>query len=274
MALRFFHGPDRDAIDVTAGYPALGASGVPFHGIASRGLLPWLGRQEDGPRLWQRTAHLLEAPDDIELEPEEVALREAAGRAGVLAFWQSALTAAREVGDADDAELWAIKEGQTSSVWVVDADGERFVVNVARDRASSKELRRSSARLSALAAARPDLPLAPVLAVSTHDLDDLGGPGAVTVTRNALVEDALEIHRLPDEGGYALVERFLPAEPDAPARIGAIRGRRVTDSERRQIDDAIDAVCGASIDDKQVELEVNDGDVVWDGTRAVVVAIS
>jgi outer membrane lipoprotein SlyB len=71
-----------------------------------------------------------------------------------------------------------------------------------------------------------------------------------------------------------LVERFLPGEADAPAQIGGFRGRRVTEGEQREIDAAIEAVCGASIDEQQIELEVNDGDVVWDGTRAVVVAIS
>lgn len=273
MALRFFQGPDHEPIQITVGRAARGPRGVPFHGIASRGLLPWLRHQPDGPALWQRAAHMLEAPADADLAPDELALRGAARRAGALTFSQSALAAARHVGS-DDGELWAVKEGHTSSVWLADVAGVRYVVNVARDRAASAELRDSSLRLKALAAERPDLALARVLAVTTDDLRDLGGPPGVTVTRNALIEDALEIHRLPTEDGYAFVERFLPGGAEAPARIHAVRGRRATDDERRRIDAVIEAVCAASSDDLPVAVEVDDGDLVWDGARAVVVAIS
>jgi len=56
------------------------------------------------------------------------------------------------------------------------------------------------------------------------------------IVSTADAREVSEIHRLPAEDGYGLVERFLPAGPDAPARITAIRGRRATGGEQRQID--------------------------------------
>jgi hypothetical protein len=272
MRIRFFHGPDREEITVTTGGEVSGPSGAPFHGIAGRGLLPWLQRREAGAALRRRAAYVLEARPDAELDNDALALRAAARRTGTLRFGQSAFAAARQLGDTG-GELWAVKEGHTSSVWIASSASESFVVNVARDRAASRELRGSSLRLQALAAARPDLPLAAVLAVESVDLSDVGVTDAVTVTRNTLVESALEIHALPDDGGYGLVERFLSGIPDAPAHIRAIVGRRVSEDQRTCIDTLIAAVRAESVDGAPVQLEVGDGDVVWDGERAVIVAI-
>lgn len=289
MRFSVTHGPDRVPLHEGDDGQLTSALGIPFHGIASRALLPWLERLPDGGAVWERTAHLLHHGRERGSD-ELTALRAEAHRRGVLSLTESCRAAQRyleerigeAVGDAH-VELWNTKEGHTSSVWVVSIrsrDGEavdRFVLNVARDRVASAELRKSSERLAELARRHPELPLARVLEIAEVSVGRESGELAVVVTRNELVEDSLEIHPLPpDQGGerrYAIVERFLTAER-SPAAVRAVRGRALGEAEAELVDGCIERVRATSAPDLRIELDVHEGDLVWNGREAVVVAVS
>lgn len=275
MEISFAHGLDRTPFDVRPDAQVVAADAIPFHGIVPRGLRSWLdARGSDGPQVWERNAHRLH-DHGSEVTAELRELRRAAGRLGVLSFGQSALAAAgylkRLAGNR--GEMWYIKEGQISSVWVAAIDGAAAVVlNVARDRVAGDELRDSSHRMRLLAAAVPTVAVASVEDIATVGLDSAAGAAAAVVVRNALVERAVEVHRLPNGLGYALVDRFV-TDDDVPARIRAVRARVATGRERAAIDDTIARVLAAARPDFPIGLDIDDGDVVWDGTRAHVVAV-
>jgi hypothetical protein len=289
MRFSVVHGPDRVLLREDDAGQLVSADGIPFHGIAPRALIPWLEDRGDGRAVWERNGHLLDdtgEPGAAELS----ALRTEARRSGVLSLTQSCRAVRRYVhdrlgealpGDAH-AEVWNTKEGHTSSVWVVTVEsrGEperRFVVNVARDPVAGAELRDASERLIELAARHPQLPLARVHEVTEVEVGGDYGDGTVVVTRNDLVDGALEIHPLPpDNGGtrgYALVERFLTSD-ESPAAIRAVRGRVVTADEADLIERCVERVRAAGSPDLPIELNVHEGDVVWNGREAVVVALS
>lgn len=270
------HGPDGSVVR-TDGGRVLTAHGRPFHGVAPRGLLPWLGVGDRGPRYWQRVAPLVDDLIHFSRDPgPDDGLREAVRAAGVLPFSASAGVASEVALDhvrqrwprATGVQVAGTKEGHTSSVWEVSvrtgpgARVARFVLNVARDTdLASRELSASSARLRRLTR-QGSVRVAGVEAVVRVEV-----PGdrrrRVTVTRNEWVRDAQEIHRLPD-GAYAMVQQFL-TDPQDPARVVSVLGRRATRTESAAVDAVLEAHPSA--------LDVNDGDVVWDGNRPVVVAV-
>lgn len=291
MRFSVVHGPDRVPLHEGDDGQLVSEIGIPFHGIASRALLKWLERQPDGSTVWERNGHLLH--DRGEPGSEELsALRAEARRRGVLSLTESGRAARRYVEHrfggalAEEAhyELWNTKEGHTSSVWVVtiesadDAADRRFVLNVARDPIAGAELRETSERLTELARRHPELPIAGVHEIAEVQVGVEYGEQPVVVTRNELVDDALEIHPLPSGHGrhhhrYALVERFLTGD-DSPTAIRAVRGRAVTDDEAERIERCIERVHAASDSDLPIELNVHEGDLVWNGQEAIVVAVS
>jgi hypothetical protein len=275
-----YHGPDRHPVP-PAGDETLTEAGVPFHGIASRGLLGEIGEPED----WSRFAHRLHdgSPSD---EPVLLGLREAAQRLHVLSFRQSARAAERYLEARLPpkgprlCELWNIKEGHTSSVWHVvarDEDGfEEFILNVARDDEAGRELARTAQTMMAIGQRHADLAMAGVEDIAEVEIDYSGEPLMVTVTRNELVRDGLEIHlgrhRQTGEPTLVVVERFL-TEPDNPAEIARLVGRVMTNAECLRLEEDLAAFIDAASEIAEVAVDINEGDLVWAGDRAVVVAI-
>lgn len=283
----FFHGPDRQPLPLSDPAAADGTMAwepglpVPFHGIAPRGLLA----EPAHCAHWSRYAHCLfdDTPEDA---PALQALRTQVRRLQVLSFQQSAAVAQRYLAlhlpptGLHLCELWAIKEGHTSSVWQVQvhssAGTETFVLNVARDAAASLELARSAQNLQAIAARHPELPVAHVHDLAEVPLDYFGQPVSVTVTRNRWIAHALEVHqgrhRQSGEPTWVLVERFV-THPERPAEIAHLLGRVLQPSECAQLQADLDRFLTAAREVGPVEVDINDGDLVWDGQQAVVVAL-
>ena len=68
------------------------------------------------------------------------------------------------------------------------------------------------------------------------------------------------------------MERFL-ADPDYPAQIAKIRGRYLNQVEVLKIENDIENfLTKATIPKQPVNININEGDVVWNGNRALVVA--
>jgi hypothetical protein len=280
--LAFFHGPDKTPI-----YRGPGDA-EPFHGVISRGLLAAVASGRLGHADWRECAHRLfddSKPDMSAL----LALREEARQRRVLSFRQSAAAVRRYVdrclgekrlrfGCA--CEVWNIKEGHTSSVWRVairgdDADDE-FVVNVARDAEAGMELLATAETMRSIAAAKPDLNMAKVIDAGTTTIEYFDGTIEVAVTRNELVPNALEVHRgthrvtgLPT---YVVIERFVTSE-DHPSEIRSLVGRVLQPAECRKLESNIERFLAAASQCGTVALDINEGDVVWDGADAVVIAI-
>jgi hypothetical protein len=289
-----FFGPDKIPFVLGPRTTVLCAVATPFHGIVSRGLLQALADHDKGADLWHRHAHrLLDEPDGEDGEDLDVAaLKAAARQCRVLSFGQSALAARSYVerycetqpaGGVPSCELWNIKEGHTSSVWHVtidpgsDADRRVFILNVARDSGAGDELAAASRKMQAIGATGSGANMARVSDMTKVTLDYFGEPIDVLVTRNELVADAYEIHSARDRRTGAeelvLVERFLTSD-DRPARISSIRGQRLTPETCQQIANDVDAFLSeAARHHVEASVDINDGDVVWNGRRAIVVAI-
>jgi hypothetical protein len=287
-----FFGPDKVPFVLGPQATVHCALATPFHGIVSRGLLQVVADRAGGADLWHRHAHrLLDWPGDSE-DLGVAALADAARQRRVLSFGQSALAActyveryrATRLNDGMPlCEVWNTKEGHTSSVWQVTvnrgslADRHAFILNVARDSGAGDELEAASRKMQAIGAIAQGANMARVSDITTVRLDYFGKPIDVVVTRNELVADAYEIHSGRDRHTAAdalvLVERFLTSD-DRPARISSIRGRRLTPDDCRQIANDIDVFLSeAARHHIEASVDINDGDVVWDGRRATVVAI-
>ena len=292
MDFRFFFGPDKPPFLLLENNVAEAESGTPFHGIISRGLLNAFEKHVLAFSLWYENAHRLDPNNaDTGSDPEPVAtLRKLATQCGVLSFGQSALCAmtfatnlrqdlASEV--IDRCEIWNLKEGHTSSVWKVSLFGLRspehvFIVNVARDREAGAELERTSEQMKAIAELHTDINIAKV-----HDIQKISiGPGAlsgVVVTGNEWIENSFEVHTITDKvkerEQYILVERFLTGSKDTPAQITSIQGRRFSEQESARIRTDIDLFMQRAGSSTAVRIDINNGDVVWNGEKAVVVAV-
>jgi len=276
----FRYGPDATPFVLDAhGIPVDDKGRRPFHGIVSRGLLVRAGEVEGALPGWSDNAHRLDVESAGKLDGPNRAWSRAAVECGLLSFAQSTACArvfaeqiAVELGFGTGAgiALWNVREGHTSSVWHVRIEGAAaaLAVNVARDRIAGEELRRTSKVLKQIGDAWPDANIARVQTIADVQPPGLAEP--VVVTHNEWIAEAFEIHRLPD-GSLITVERFI-ADDDAPAYICRIRGRRLSEGECAQVDRDMAAFLTSGAD-HAVQLDINEGDLVWDGRRAVVVAI-
>ncbi len=270
---------------------AAGADTSFFHGIISRGLLNRLRELDCPSDVWHRHAHLIGRPA-IDGNADLRRLQDHARACQVLTFKHSAFCAARYVEQycrnsvaTDDVScaLWKCKEGHTSSVWhAIVADrrhGRRstFAINVARDAEAGRELTATAERMRAIAAACPDVKMARVLDCGTVSLEYDGVPVDVAVTRNEWVEGAREIHPLTDlrtgRQNLILVERFL-CSPLMPSRLSSIVGRRLTDIESAVVEHDVARFLEMAARSQPISVNLEEGDLVWNGTNAVVVAVN
>lgn len=292
MRIAFFHGPDREPFELLASGIAVSAPTRPCHGIVSRGLLTRLAAVETGLELWSLHGRGLDGPTAGPDQPSLARLQGYARVCGVLSFQQSASCARlalerycrdRVADEAVDGTLWKIKEGHTSSVWQAtvsahaEGPSESFILNVARDRAAGQELRATAESMRCVAEYSPQINMAKVLEVGTVSLTDPAGLMDVVVTRNELIPDAREIHAIRDAGGereqFVLIERFI-TDPRGVSCLPFILGRRARDSESATISRDIARFIEAASRCCAATLQINDGDVVWNGATAIVVAIS
>ncbi len=282
MHAYFFYGPDKLPFSLDHAQRIISDSAIPFHGIISRGLLNRFIADNLSIEQWYQNAHWL---FDDEADPVIAAH---ARECGVLSFGRSAFCAHAysmhycEQQNIDDAaiELWNIKEGHTSSVWRISISSEkkteRFALNVARDTEAGIELKESSQKLKAIGEAFPGLNLAKVLDI--HGLHHASLPDEIVVTRNEWVDDSFEIHpRINKDSGnreLLMVERFL-AGKDNPAQIYSVAGRKFTSGEVNKIEtDLQEFLSAAESLPGTTQINVADGDLVWNGEKAIVVAIS
>jgi hypothetical protein len=285
LQVALLHGPTRTPVGD-------GAPCRPFHGIVGLGLLEIL--PPGGACEWEVAAPLLDAAlsgDAASTERLPAGLLTAARERGVLSFAQSAAAAvcfaAQHVDAASCIELWNVKEGHTSSVWRLSADGPdgvrtRLALNIARDDVAGAELERSADVLDDLAR-RTSVPVAAVVACARVALPGDGAPCPHVVAQE-WVDDAVEVGFLRDrsEGVRRLyaIERFVTSG-EVPGRITGAVGRRLTDDEHIEVARCATRVAldGADVDADGLSisfprLDLNHGDWVWtpDGPHAVAAA--
>lgn len=291
---RFFFGPDKIPFCLQLNGMVESDCSLPFHGIVSRGLLNWLRGHNVSPTVWYEHAPSLEPAYLLDgSDYQDVALlRAAAAECKVLTFGQSAWCAQRFVElyepeaarQADWCEFWNIKEGHTSSVWKVtypaaDKLEISFVINVARDQQAGEELRLTSERMQIIAASGASADMAQVHDIRTIALDGESGPHEVVVTKNEWIDNALEIHsRRSKQTGdeeLILVERFI-THPQHPAALTSIHGRILNSKETQIIRQGVADFlthAGRCLPEKP-EISINEGDVLWNGEKAIVIAFA
>jgi len=293
----FRHGPEATPFSINSSGGVIDAAGrIPFHGIISRALLDHARGATDALSDWGAFGHRLDEIVYSEDEPGITAWRRAARGCGVLSFAQSAVAACAYAGrlarPADAARvldlaiasgeepaiaLWNVKEGHTSSVWHARfecaAGAAECAINVARDPVAGRELRRTSRIMRRIAQSWPEANLARVREIASVRLPDLADP--VVVTSNDWIAGARELHRLPGNPGtnglLVAVERFI-TEPGMPAHIRRIAGNRLDPAETARVEHDLTEFLARGAE-FGVELDINDGDLVWDGLRAIIVAI-
>lgn len=289
----FQFGPERIPFSLGPnGSVECGSPAAPFHGIISRGLLGRLTERGESIEVWHRYAHRIHdgrAAADAVL----TRLRIHAAECVVLSFGQSALATKRVVETHCDSlidrdrdvscTLWNIKEGHTSSVWQIaicgihDGETDEFIVNVARDAEAGRELKATSEKMLAITRQWPEANLAKVLSIREIPLDYYGAPIQVQVTCNELVRDGHEIHSLANramgQDRLVLVERFMASDPDRPSQIRSIRGRELTGAECRKVKADVSDFLARAGRRFPVDVDLTDGDIVWNGRQAIVIAI-
>ena len=290
MHIDWFFGPDGHGFVLDSEGQPQSSVATPFHGIVGLGLRDLLFREGVPPDAWVNNAHLI-FDEQVEraVTAELAMLRAYADECEALSFGDSAVAVRTYLeerwGDlAARAEAWNVKEGHTSSVWNVMLDEQaeeprEFALNIGRDKAAGAELAATSGRMREIKARCSDIKMAAVLDIRSVRLMRRRGTVDVVVTQNEWVGDSCEIHALgnggPSSGQYLLVDRFLTSDV-VPARILSVYGRRCTDDERTQIERDLarfrHVACAAGVDAPVVDL--THGDAVWDGSGAVVVAVS
>jgi hypothetical protein len=283
-----FFGPKKLPFKLDENGMVENASTMPFHGIISRGLLEEVKAGKINGELWYRNAPFI-GQINAEKDNSLVEFHSIIKKCKVLSFGQSALTARKYLeqhyqseGKDDDLEIeiWNIKEGHTSSVWKIEVNQttgkETFIINVARDIEASKELKETSERLKILSTTFPDLNIAKVLDISSVKDELL--PFEVTVTRNEWIDNSFEIHKRNMSAGseeLLLVERFITS-PENPSKITSVVGRIFSQQESEEINNDINKflTTAATCQVEKPSLNINEGDVVWDGEKAIIVAVS
>ncbi|MCA0237744.1 MAG: hypothetical protein LCH81_15320 [Bacteroidetes bacterium] len=289
MERRYYFGPDKLAFSLLENGRVVTATTLPFHGIISRGLLNYFVQHKLRNEFWYKYAPYL-TESDFEPEDQEFKIiKKYVKVAKVLSFGQSAYCVQQYVerycNDRDikatKVEIWNIKEGHTSSVWKVTIafqnEIEIFCVNVARDEAANHELRESSEKMRIIGDKCPKINLAKIYSIDT--INDKLLPSNIVITRNEWIPDSYEIHnrknKNTDETEWLMVDRFL-TNKDNPAFISSILGRVFTTQETAKIEKGINdfltqaATC-LTITPK---ININDGDVVWNGEKAFIVALN
>ncbi|WP_347159202.1 hypothetical protein [Pontibacter chitinilyticus] len=292
MKYSFYYGPDKVPFSLDEQDSLVTGDAEPFHGIISRGLLDKFEEEKVNSNVWYHYAHAVNAAAAFPQAPELTLLQEYAYTCQLLAFNHSAAAVRnyltyyiRKFSKKKQlaAEVWNIKEGHTSSVWLVGlllkdhSVADRFVVNVARDKAGGLELKHTSEKMQAIAKMCPAINMAQVYDIKSIKLKYFGKWIEVVVTRNEFVTGAQEIHVISGKESssvqYILVERFLTSDNN-PAQIAAVRGRRFTEAECCKIESDLRSFKQNASGDLDTEININDGDVVWNGKEAVVVAIT
>jgi len=288
MKVLFYFGPDKLPFKLTESGMVKPNSAMPFHGIISRGLLKRFIAKNIKAEVWYQYAHLSIDDNSNVTNPNLEKLRDEILASKVLSFAQSALCVKKYVEQTFGIEfkdvrivLWNIKEGHTSSVWkasiISEEKKEIFVVNVARDYDSGIELKETSENLLVIGNTYLEINLAKVLEISSIKHDLL--PFEVIVTKNDWIENSFEIHKRTNrESGneeLLVVERFL-TDPNNRSKIRSVVGKVISQKETEQINDDINQflTTAANCLSQTLLLNINDGDVVWDGKKATVVAIS
>ncbi len=295
MDFNFFFGPDKTSFMLSENGMVEENSTMPFHGIISRGLLNKLIDSNVSNEVWYNNAVSLERENlNSDLNSEDLLLLcKYAAECKTLTFGQSAICVKLYMvnyfdklltEEIADCEIWNIKEGHTSSVWnvsFVDSSSKeiQFIINVARDYEAGIELKETSEIMQSISNQCPNVNMAEVYDIRKILLNNCDKPYKVVVTRNEFIENSYEIHEVSNNQNgmneYLLVERFLTKENN-PAQIFSIYGRRFSEDEQNKIKNNIDLfITSASKCISHIPtINVNEGDVVWDGERAIVVAVS
>jgi hypothetical protein len=235
------HGPERIPVVLDAGTCLSPEAILPFHHIISRGLLIAAESRRLPPQQWPVVAPFLDQAlggIDRSAVPHLNNWLVLAKQCGVLPHTASARCALEFVrthgvtiagtllehpldeASIESCELWSIKEGHTSSVWVATIalratpQPIRFVVEVARDFEAGRELVDVATELGALGVRNPSR-VVRVLGRSEIPLPAWNVP----VIANTWIPEGFEIHVLRD-GRAVAIERFA-SDPAEPARAAS-----------------------------------------------------
>jgi hypothetical protein len=289
MDINYSFGPDKIPFSINNNGVVESFSAAPFHGIISRGLLNQFIANNLDLQLWHQYAHELHGENDQLKNQDLEKIRHYKDQCMVLSFGQSAFCARKYLEQYCDQlkltdpviNLINIKEGHTSSVWKVEIKDEEktqaFVLNIARDYEAGIELKESSEKMRTISAALPEINLAKVHDIFT--LKEPSLPSEVIISRNEWVENSFEIHsrtsKVNGEAELLMVERFIVSKTN-PAQITSVLGKIFSPEKKEKIQSEINdfIIKATTCLSSKLHVNINDGDVVWDGTKAVIVALS
>lgn len=298
MRCAVVHGPDRVPVLCPGDIPPSDPECVPFHQVISRGLLHSAEGRGLPPESWQAVSPFVDralSGFPVIAMPQLELWLDLARANGVLSYSDSACCAMEftransfklcqritgsvaEAESIDSCELWSIKEGHTSSIWIAtlhcnqSESPTRFVLNIARDIEAGRELSAVCSELSALKLRDCSL------VVEVLDSGTVGGRWDVPVVATNWISGGYELHVL-STGRAIAIDRFN-SDPSDPRRVASVTVRSDLDS-----DDLWSGILRSWISlgdwsrpDGPVLLprtEINEGDWVFADGRAVLCGLT
>lgn len=275
------------------------------HGIISEGLLKRFLEEKLDLKLWDNYVSYLngdlnELDNELLLKIQDLSLS-----AGTLHFNHSTICAMESVSKyiIDNyhsheiiTEIISLQEGHISSVWkvnITDSNNkllESFILNIARDYAAGVRLRSISELMKEMRENYSDVSVAGVYSIDTVEIEYFGELIEVVVTRNEYINGAKNIFIMDkdefEKPQYYIAEKFLDSSPGATKKVLA---RPATDTIIDEINRTIDCVTDYSLNgvfappnlpvynpdgSYAPKLDINRGDLVWDGEKVIVVWLS
>lgn len=275
------------------------------HGIISEGLLEKFVQEKLDLKLWDSYVSYLngdlhEIDNALLLKMQGLSLS-----TRTLHFNHSTICAIASVSkyiidnyysDEVITEIISLQEGHISSVWkvnITDSNNkllESFILNIARDAAAGVHLRTISELMEQIRENYLDVSIARVYAIDTVEIEYFGELIEVVVTRNEYINGAKNIFIMDRDGfekpQYYIAEKFLDSSPGVTKKVLA---RPATDIIIDEINRTIDRVTDYSLNgifaspnlpvynpdgSYAPKLDINRGDLVWDGEKVIVVWLS
>lgn len=260
------------------------------HGIISEGLLEKFVEENLDLKLWDDYVSFLngslqEINNELLLKIQGLSLS-----ARTLHFNHSTICAMESVSkyiahnyhsDEIITEIISLQEGNISSVWKVNITNsnnkhlESFILNIARDYDAGLHLSSISELMEEIREKYTDVSIARVYSVDHVEIEYFGELIEVVVTRNEYIDGAKNIYfRNKDEFGkpqYYIAEKFLDSSSGATKKILA---SPATDAINKEVNRTIDRVTNYNSNGTYPKLDINRGDLVWNGEKVTIVWLS
>lgn len=263
------------------------------HGIISEGLLEKFVDENLDLKVWDSYVSYLnddlhEIDDELLLKIQNLSLS-----TRTLHFSHSTICALESVSKyiTDNyhsneiiTEITSLQEGYISSIWKVSITNsnnkhlESFILNIARDYSGGLHLRSISKLMEEIREKYIDISISRVYSIDNVKIEYFGQVIEVVVTRNEYINGAKNIYFMDrDEFGkpqYYIADKFLASDLESQGPTKKVLAKFATDTINNEINRTIARVTNYNSNGIYPKLDINRGDLVWNGEKVVIVGLS